>query len=100
MPNSPQLTMASVVRQSRSQVSSNVEGDVAIMSIEKGNYYMLNEVGARFWELIEEPRRTADVCWVLLNEYDAEEDECEKEIVRLAQELLEHELVEVIDAAP
>jgi hypothetical protein len=98
MPASSQLTLNSVVCRGRDQISSNVEGDMAIMSIAKGNYYMLNEVGARFWELIDEPRRIADVCQILLDEYEAEREQCERETIRLAQELLEHDLVEVVDA--
>jgi hypothetical protein len=98
MPASQEITVESVVRQSSDQVSSDVEGDVAIMSVDKGNYYMLNEVGARFWQLIEEPCRVGDACLRLLDEYDTGRDKCEDEILRLVRELVEQELVEVVDA--
>ena len=100
MPASREVTLNSVVRRSSDQVSSDVEGDMAIMSIEQGNYYMLNEVGARFWQLIEEPRRIGDVCRDLLAEFDTDSTACEREIVSLVQELLAQELVEVVDASP
>ena len=93
----PTLSVDSVVRRSPDQVSSNVEGEVAIMSIDKGTYYMLNEVGARFWQLIETPKRIGDACLSLLEEFDTTADRCEQEIVQLGQELLEQDLIEVVD---
>jgi hypothetical protein len=93
------LSIDSVVQRSTDQVSSNVEGEVAIMSIDKGNYYMLNEVGARFWQLIEKPRRIGDACTLLLEEFDTSQGQCETEVIRLGQELLEQNLIEVVDAA-
>ncbi len=93
------LSIDTIVRQSPDQVSSSVEGEVAIMSIERGSYYMLNEVGARFWQLIEQPCRLGDACETLLGEFDTSRGQCEREIIQLGQELLEQNLIEVVDAA-
>ena len=40
-----ELTMDTVIRQSDNQSHAYIDGEVAMMSIDKGNYYMLNEVG-------------------------------------------------------
>lgn len=97
MPQSA-ISIDTVVRQSPDQVSSSVEGEMAIMSIDKGNYYMLNEVGARFWQLIESPRTIADACAELLDEFEAPEGQCQQEIIQLGNELLEQNLIEIVDA--
>ena len=96
--NPAQLSIDTFVRRSSDQVSSNVEGEMAIMSIEKGNYYMLNEVGARFWQLIDSPQRVGDACAKLLKEFDTTREQCESEIIQLGNELLEQNLIEVVDA--
>ena len=94
------ISLETVVQRSPDQVSSSVEGEMAIMSIDQGNYYMLNEVAARFWELIEEPRQVGDACAELLNEFDAPEAQCQQEIIQLGNELLEQNLIEIVNASP
>lgn len=95
----PTLSRDSIVCRSQDQVSSDVQGEIAIMSIDKGNYYMLNEVGARFWHLVEQPTQIGEVCDRLLSEYETDAEQCEREVLRLARELVEQDLLEVVDAS-
>jgi hypothetical protein len=60
------------------QVSSDLGGEVAILDLKLGVYYGLDEVGARVWELIQEPRVVDEVRDVLLEEYDVVPERCER----------------------
>jgi len=96
MPTSPPnpLTLDSVLRQKEGNVSAVVDGEVAIMSVEQGSYFTLNDVGGRIWILLEQPRSLNDVCQMLLEEFEVTESECRIDVLELAQNLEARNLVE------
>lgn len=90
----------SVVVAAEGQVSSDLGGEVAILDLKAGVYYGLDEVGARIWSLIQEPRRVDEVRDTLLEEYEVEPERCEHDLIALLQRLAEEGLVEVGDEKP
>ena len=82
------------------QVSSDLGGEVAILDLSGGMYYGLDEVGARIWELVQEPRVVEDVQGVILEEYDVEPEIAKRDVLTLLQALVDRELVEVRDETP
>ena len=62
-------------------------------------HYGLEEVGARIWELIAEPRTVGEICDTLLDEYEVEPDVCERDVIALLGELAAKGFVQTIDAA-
>jgi glutamate synthase domain-containing protein 3 len=48
-----------------------VEGQTVLLDITSGEYFALNEVGGRVWELCDGARTVAEVVAVLCAEYDA-----------------------------
>ena len=61
-------------------------------------YYGLDPVGARIWQLIVEGKNLGEVCGVMLEEYEVEQLQIEKDVVELAAELEAKKLVR--QAAP
>jgi len=82
------------------QFSSDLGGEVAILDLSGGMYYGLDEVGARIWELVQEPRVVEDVQGVILEEYDVEPEIAKRDVLTLLQALVDRELVEVRDETP
>ena len=89
------ISGSSVVVAAREQVSCDLAGEVAILDVKSGIYYGLNAVGARIWNLVQEPRTVDEIYVTILEEYDVEADGCRRDIVALLQELLAKELVEI-----
>ena len=87
--------MSSVVHQSEEQVSAEVDGEVVMMSVEQGNYYGLDEVGSRIWELVETPSTVTAVCDALVAEFDVDRATCEGDVIRFIQEMADQGLVTV-----
>ena len=57
MSNSPSpLRPDALLVRSPDQVFGEIDGKVVLMSIENGEYYNLNAVGSRVWELLATPR--------------------------------------------
>jgi hypothetical protein len=59
-----------------------VEGQTVLLDISSGEYFSLNEVGGRVWDLCDGTRTVAEVVRAICAEYDAPEtavlsDACE-----------------------
>ena len=91
------LSAGSCVVAARDQVSSDLGGEVAILDLQGGTYYGLDAVGARVWELIQEPRTIEAIRDTLVSEYEVESDRCESDVIALIQRLVEEGLAEVRD---
>lgn len=78
------------------QVSCDLDGEVAILDLDKGVYYGLDEVGARIWRELQQPRAVSTLKQALLDEYDVDPDTCERDLCALLDRLIEVGLARVI----
>jgi hypothetical protein len=92
--NSELLRTASIVASS-DQISSDLGGESIILNLKSGTYFGLNEVGSRVWELIQSPRRFADLSMTLCHEYVVDSDVCDRDLMTLLQELHTAGLIQV-----
>ncbi len=83
------------VKANEDQVSCDLAGEAAILDLKHGIYYGLDPVGARIWELIQQPTEVSCVLSQLLDEYEVDAEECSQDVIALLSELLERELIEV-----
>ena len=89
------ITVNSIVVVTKDQVSADLSGEAAILNLKSGVYFGLNTVGASIWKLIQEPRSVNEINDALVQEYDVDPDQCEKDLLALLEELLSKELIEV-----
>lgn len=95
------LSRASLLVASQSQVSADLSadqsGDVVILGLKDGMYFELNDVGARIWHLIQQPRSIQSVLDTLLDEYEVSAEQCEADLLSLAESMLKRGLVDLVD---
>ena len=94
----PNISDQTVVVAAKDQVSCDLAGEAAILNIKSGVYYGLDPVGARIWNLVQEPRAVAEIHSTLTNEYDVEPERCARDLVGLLEKLLQEGLIEVRDS--
>ena len=92
---SPTISSQSVVVVTKDQVSADLAGEAAILSIKDGIYYGLDPIGARIWSLMQQPCAVADIQNTIAGEYEVEPDQCARDVNDLLQKLLEQGLIEV-----
>jgi hypothetical protein len=92
-----QISLESVVVPVEDQVSAQLGEETVILNVESGQYYGLNEVGARVWELIQQPRALSEIRTALLEQYDVEPEVCERDLRRIIEDLMTNGLVAVHD---
>ncbi len=68
-------------------VSGNMDGEVVMLSIQRGEYFGLDKIGSRIWELIENPHSIEEIKAILLEEYEVEEDTCKKDLIEFLEDL-------------
>jgi hypothetical protein len=74
-------------------ISKNLGGEEVILDLNNGRYFGLDSVGARVWELIEEPGRFDAIVEALLSEFEVERVECERDLLALLGDLERHGLI-------
>jgi len=96
---SPHICDRSVVVAAKDQVSCDLAGETAILNVKSGVYYGLDTVGARIWNLMQEPRAVAEIQDAIVGEYDVEPERCARDLVDLLEKLLTEGLIEVKDGS-
>jgi hypothetical protein len=92
------FTHESTVASTSRQVAADLGEEIILLHLENGNYYGLENVGARIWRLLEKPTKVREIERILLEEYDIEPDRCHEEVSQLLSDLIENGLVEVIES--
>lgn len=67
--------------------------ETVILDLASGGYFGLDEVGARCWQLLSEGLSLGECCDRILDEYDAQRDQVESDILLLVEQLAARELV-------
>ena len=80
---------------SKDQVWCDLAGDAAILNLKNGVYYGLDPVGARIWNLIQEPKTLAEVRDTLLGQYDVDKERLESDLRVLLTQLAEQGLIDI-----
>ena len=86
-----------IVVAAKDQVSCDLAGEAAILNIKNGVYYGLDPVGARIWDLMQQPRAVKDIHTLITGEYDVDPGRCSQDLRNLLQKLLSEGLIEVKD---
>jgi Coenzyme PQQ synthesis protein D (PqqD) len=86
---------ALVVAATPAQISQNLNGEEVILHLDHGQYYGLTEVGTHVWQMIQEPKTVTEIKQNILKIYDVSDEVCEKDLLQLLQDLLDHELIEI-----
>ena len=83
-------------RRSTRQVSTRLGEDTVVLHLEAEEYFQLNEVGSRIWELLETPRTVEELATQLHKEFEVSPQQLRTDLVAFLQRLLELDLVEVV----
>jgi len=74
-------------------ISQEVSGETVLLDLESENYFGLDEVGTRIWQLIKETNDLAAIYQTLLTEYDVSEERLQQDLDTLLGEISQLGLV-------
>ena len=80
---------------SKDVLTQEVSGEMVLMDLSSEQYFGLDAVGTRVWNLLDQGISPADLLSILLREYEVEQQQLESDIEELLGQLLEAGLVRV-----
>jgi hypothetical protein len=93
MPDMSEITLSTHLSRVPDLIATEMDGDLVMMSIEKGQYFGIGGIGSRVWTLLETPMSIADLARIILQEYEVDEVTCQADLLTFAQDLLDHGVV-------
>jgi hypothetical protein len=74
-----------------------IDGEAILINLANGIYYSMDKVAALIWESIQKRCSLEEMVDTLVRRYDVAKEEAAADVHRLAQELLQENLVEISD---
>jgi hypothetical protein len=92
------LTLEAVLHIPANVSFSVVGEDAFLLNTTTNQYYGLEKVGARLWQLLNENNSLRSVHQILLKEYMVEPAELERDLLEVVAHLMENGLVVLVEA--
>jgi hypothetical protein len=93
------ISLDTVVTQVAGLMSNKIDDEIVMMSVENEMYYGMDIVGSRVWELLAHPRSVANVCEVLMTEFDVDQETCHREVLAFVEKLYEYQVIQIVPSA-
>ncbi len=90
------IDLKMTIQRNSEMVSTKMDGETVMMSIDNGEYYGLDSIGSRIWEILEKPIRVNALIEELLNEFEVDKEQCEADTLGFLNQLLEKKLLRII----
>lgn len=78
-------------------IARDLAGEAVLLHLGTGTYFGLNAVGTRIWHLLAQHKSTEAVLPLLLQEFDADEQQLRRDLDALVGELLAKQLLVAAD---
>jgi hypothetical protein len=75
--------------------AADMDGELVMMSVARGEYFGLGGIAPRLWALLETPRTLAALRGIVLAEFDVDEPTCRRDIADFVANLQSRDLVRV-----
>jgi len=87
MPAETDIQLASVVSRSPETLSNTVDDETVLLDVAKSSYYGLGPVASRIWTALAEPVLVSAMVDRLLEEYEVDREECERDVLIFLRQL-------------
>ena len=96
MPDGLVLDGSTILRSAEGVLSRSAGDETVLLNLDSEEFYGLDGVGARVFELLEQPRRLDDVIGRLHSEFDVDLETLIEDVTALVSELVAHKLLVVV----
>ena len=87
------ISLQQKVTISKEVLSQEVDGETVLLDLKGESYFGLDEVGTRIWQLLNEGSDLRSVFDTLLNEYEVDEKQLDKDLQDHLAQLVEAGLI-------
>ncbi|MCK5028333.1 MAG: lasso peptide biosynthesis PqqD family chaperone [Bacteroidales bacterium] len=90
-----EITLDTIIQRKNDVLTSDLDGEKVMMSIEKGEYYGLGKTGTFIWDNIKNPIKIVTLIEMITANYNIDKNKCFKDIAPFIMDLIEKELIVV-----
>ena len=87
------FTFDTLIIRSPDLITTDMDGDTVMMSIERGTYFGIGGVGPRVWDLLAQPLNVNQLTDSICAEYKVDPETCRADVFQFVNALLERGLV-------
>jgi hypothetical protein len=84
---------STVISRSQSMLTAEVDGEIVMMSIDRGCYFGLDDIGSDIWKRLDAPCAFADLVDRLVADYAADRATIAADVQALLVRMAEHDVV-------
>jgi hypothetical protein len=88
-----QIGATTLISRSPSVLTAEVDGEIVMMSIERGRYFGLDDIGSDIWKRIEPPCSFASLIDALAADYEADRATIAADVQTLLGRMVEQDVV-------
>ena len=89
------INLETVINKNLEIDDTDLDGEKVMMNLDKGEYFMMNEVGSRIWEIISEPINVKGIVDTLRSEYEVDEETCKDTVIEFLGRLDYADLISI-----
>jgi hypothetical protein len=78
-------------------LTTELDGETVMMSLTQEAYFGLDSTAQHIWGLIAQPRRVADLCEILIEQYEVSRETREEQVCTFLTELHKEGLARIVE---
>jgi len=94
------ISLNSNVKISSEILAQEVDGETVLLDLRSENYFGLDEVGTRIWQLLQQQKQLQKVFNIMLQEYDVDAKQLQDDLNDLLDKLIDEGLITVEATIP
>lgn len=88
-----EITLETIVQRDPGQEFSLIDDEVVMLSLNTGEYYAMNSVASRIWQILEERRTVREVTAILKEEFEVDDKTCMEDTLECLYDFREKSLI-------
>jgi hypothetical protein len=87
------IGLDTVLQRKEGLLFNKLDGELVMLSVQNSQYYGMDKIGAKIWELIETPKSLKSLVSDLLSHYEVSEEKCTQDTIEFLLKLDEKKLI-------
>lgn len=89
------IQLGTSIARNDSILFSDLDDELLMMSIDNGEYYSVDSIGAHIWSLLEQPTPVATLCKMLTNEFEVDLATCQEDVLPFLNQMATLDVITV-----
>lgn len=90
------LKKDNTIQRTENVIQAEIDGELVMMNLISGDYFGLDVIASRIWELLESPKKINTITEQLLLEFEVEPEQCQEDVYSLLTRFHQYKIIEVI----